>query len=234
MEGIYVFELQVKDDRGGIGKDTLAINVNSNNSASNNNTSNNTTSGNESTSNSLPVANAGNDSTLIAPVQFVTLNGSAIDNDGNITGYSWRQISGPSASSIMSSRSATTDISGLSEGTYSFELSVTDNKGGIGKDTVNITVALARYAPSKVKVVNIYPNPVHDIATLEVNTGSPNTNIGIVISDMSGRTVYKEEFVSSSTTTSKQINMSNLIKGTYIVTVYFDGSIAQSVKVQRL
>jgi hypothetical protein len=82
--------------------------------------------------------------------------------------------------------------------------------------------------------VKVYPNPVHDIATVDISTEKSNTNLMVVITDISGKVVYKKNFVSPVTNIKNEVNMSNLIKGTYIVTVYFDGMAKQSVKVVRL
>ncbi len=226
VPGVYHFELEITDDKGGKGKDTMEITVNSDNSSTTNTTN--------PTTNLVPVADAGQDTTVVAPVEFVTLNGRGADKDGSITSYSWNQISGPSSSTILSDKNATTSVGNLTEGTYTFELTVTDNNGAEGRDTVNVTVALGRYAPLRAKLVRIYPNPVHDIATLEINTGRPNTNVGIVITDLSGRTVYTEKFVSTLNKATEKINMSSLIKGIYLVTVYFDGTKAQTIRVIRL
>ena len=114
-------------------------------------------------------------------------------------------------------------------------MTVTDNEGAEGKDTVQVTVGLERLATVTQEAnLTVYPNPVHDIANLEVNTPHDNTNISIMISDITGKVVYKSQFVSASSNVKKQIDMSNLIKGTYVVTVYFDGVQKQSVKVVRM
>ncbi len=42
---------------------------------------------------------------------------------------------------------ATTTVNGLVQGNYQFELIVTDDKGAIGKDTVNVTVNPAPNIP---------------------------------------------------------------------------------------
>src|SRR6185312_7087535 len=73
----------------------------------------------------------------------VSLSGIGTDPDGSISSYSWTKISGPSAYSIASPTSAVTTISGLIQGVYLFELKVTDDKGAIGCDTVQITVKVA-------------------------------------------------------------------------------------------
>jgi hypothetical protein len=75
---------------------------------------------------------------------------------------------------------------------------------------------------------------VHDITNVELNTDQNNRNVMIVITDMTGKAVYTKEFVSTSNYIRQQIDMSNLIKGVYIVSVYFDGMQQQSVKVIKL
>jgi hypothetical protein len=94
-------------------------------------------------------------------------------------------------------------------------------------------VALGRFA-RETNVVKVYPNPVHDIATVDISTEKSNTNLMVVITDISGKVVYKKNFVSVITSVKNEINMSNLIKGTYLVTVFFDGMEKQSVKVVKL
>jgi hypothetical protein len=112
-------------------------------------------------------------------------------------------------------------------------LTVTDDKGGIGKDTVNITVALARLS-REISGIKVYPNPVQDIATLEINTGKTYTNVMILVTDISGKSVYTRELVSMLTTTKEKIDMSAFVKGAYVITVIFDGTEKQSIKVIRL
>ena len=91
--------------------------------------------------NQLPVANAGNNVSINLPANSITANGSSsYDPDGAIAGYSWTKIAGPSQFLIVSPSQKQTAITNLVEGVYRFELRVTDNKGGIGKDTLTVTV----------------------------------------------------------------------------------------------
>ncbi|MBS1563972.1 MAG: T9SS type A sorting domain-containing protein, partial [Bacteroidetes bacterium] len=102
--------------------------------------------------NQAPVAKAGADQTITLPTASVTLDGSgSADADGKITTYSWSLISGPAAT-IANATSASTAVSGLIAGSYSFRLLVTDNAGATGADTVVITVnaAPAIQAPAPV------------------------------------------------------------------------------------
>ena len=252
IEGKYQFELNVTDNKGMVGKDTVMVIVNSvlpTSDSTNTNNISDTTNADSSTISSTspdvpsvtenvsPLTNAGNDLTVVSTTQFVNLNGTGTD-DGKIVSYSWTQISGPSTATILSSDSANTQITNLNEGIYVFELKVTDDNGAVGKDTMTVTVALEKTSPvrltAKSSNLTVYPNPVHDITNLEVNTDKNNTNVKILITDMTGKAVYTKEFVSTTSYIRQQIDMSNLIKGVYIVSVYFDGMQQQSVKVVRL
>jgi hypothetical protein len=76
-------------------------------------------------------------------VNHTTLDGSAsTDDDGTIVAYQWTKENGPSAT-IQSPHAAVTAITGLvDEGSYRFRLTVTDDRGATGTDTVHITVNL--------------------------------------------------------------------------------------------
>ncbi len=92
------------------------------------------------TNNQSPTVNAGTAQTITLPVSSVTLNGSATDADGTIASYQWSQVSGPATAVIASVGSASTLVSALVAGTYSFKLTATDNAGATGSATVTITV----------------------------------------------------------------------------------------------
>ncbi|HEY5371623.1 MAG TPA: T9SS type A sorting domain-containing protein [Hanamia sp.] len=221
VQGVYNFQLTVTDNLGVTGTATIQVTVSEGiNTAL-------------STPNTAPIANAGNDTTIIYPDNSITLNGSGADADGNVVSYLWNQVSGPSGSTIFPNNTASTNISNLVEGNYEFELTVTDDKGFIGKDTVNVIVAAGRFARES-NSIKVYPNPVKDIANLVINTAQTNTDIIIAMTDLTGKSVYREEFVSSTNSVTKQINMSGLIKGTYIITLYFNGIEFQSIEVIRM
>ena len=50
----------------------------------------------------------------------------------------WTKISGPTAGTITNPNSATTTVTGMVQGVYSFELRVTDNNGAFGRDTMQV------------------------------------------------------------------------------------------------
>ena len=137
VEGTYVFELTVKDNNGAIATDNITVVV-------------------KAVSNQAPVANAGSDQSITLPNNSVTLNGTASsDPDGSIVSYSWVKISG-AAITISSPSNASTQVSGLAEGEYIFELTVKDNNGASSKDQVKVTVnAVANKPPVSIPGANI-------------------------------------------------------------------------------
>jgi lysophospholipase L1-like esterase len=92
-----------------------------------------------SAANQSPSANAGADQTITLPVNSIILWGTGTDKDGTIINYTWSKVSGGTAT-IASANTASTTISGLSQGSYTFRLTVTDNNGATGSDEVMITV----------------------------------------------------------------------------------------------
>ena len=87
------------------------------------------------------VARAGNDQSIVLPLNQVTLDGSASSSGGTITSYSWAKVSGPSSFTLTSPNQPITLLGNLIEGRYAFELTVTDNNLITQKDTVNIIVS---------------------------------------------------------------------------------------------
>lgn len=92
--------------------------------------------------NQNPVADAGTD--LLADANtLVQLDGSGNDSDGTIASFKWTQTAGTSVTMVGDdgeTPSFTAPDVTESE-VLTFELSVTDNAGGTGTDTVGVTVA---------------------------------------------------------------------------------------------
>lgn len=120
-----------------------------------------------------PVANAGADQSFNPHLlDSCILNGSlSFDPDGDIASYSWKVIDHPFPAQIVSETSVETGVTGLSkDGTYKFELTVTDNGGLSAKDTVNVNVlnaasnsfrfdslfAIASPSPCVIQIPDIY------------------------------------------------------------------------------
>ncbi len=221
VQGIYQFQLTVKDDKGDVGTSTVQVTVNK------------ATTNSVATTGIAPVASAGNDTTIVFPDDSVTLEGKGTASGGSIKSWHWSQVSGPAASTFSSANTASTGVNNLVEGTYQFELTIRDDNGLVGKDTVNVTVALGRQARES-NDIKVYPNPVSNEATIEINTGKSNTSLVVLMTDMLGKTVYRKETVSSLSVIKMQIDMSNLTKGTYVISVFIDGMNKQVIKVLRM
>ena len=92
-------------------------------------------------SNKAPLAEAGSDKTITLPTNRITVDASgSTDSDGSIASYQWTKLSGPSAHTIVSSTAKKTEIKGLTEGTYTFRITVKDDKGASDTDDMKITV----------------------------------------------------------------------------------------------
>jgi hypothetical protein len=211
QEGSYQFQLSVTDNDGLVGLDTVKVDV--------------------VAANLPPVADAGPDKTIALPTNNVTLNGRGTDADGTIKEYLWSQLTGPSSAEIVSPNKPVTLINGMVGGNYAFELTVTDNLGATGKDTVIISVAEPRLNLHFSSIV-AYPNPVNDITNLEINISQAVPKLQIMITTMEQEVVYQEEIDGGLTTINKKLDFSKLSKGTYVITVYF-GTEKRSIKIIR-
>ena len=86
-----------------------------------------------------PVSKAGADKVIDLQTADLTLDGSASnDSDGQIVNWQWRQISGTPVA-LEQENAAVALLSHLEEGTYLFELTVTDNDGAVSSDTVQVS-----------------------------------------------------------------------------------------------
>ncbi|HEV7621271.1 MAG TPA: carbohydrate-binding protein, partial [Flavisolibacter sp.] len=70
----------------------------------------------------------------------VTLSGKGTDADGSIAAYKWSYVSGPTQYLINTPAQYQTTISNLTQGSYVFRVTVTDNLGATGSADVTITV----------------------------------------------------------------------------------------------
>ena len=111
------FRLTVTDNEGATAYDDVSIDVN----------------------NSSPLVEAGSRQT-VGSAGAVTLLGTASDSDGNISSYSWQQLSGP-AVALTNSESVEVSFSAPEESAQlSFRFTVTDNGGASSSDDVLVDV----------------------------------------------------------------------------------------------
>jgi len=91
--------------------------------------------------NQLPVVDAGSDQTVDAETT-VNLQGSATDADSSDLTYRWEQLSGATVS-ISQADSAAAEFTAPGEAAeLSFKLTVTDDVGGEGSDSVVVNVVV--------------------------------------------------------------------------------------------
>lgn len=143
VEGIYTFRLIVTDNDGSSHSNEMTVTVNA-----------------APVLNVAPVAVAGPNRTITLPTNTANLAGSGTDSDGTVESFRWRQVNGPSTASFTNNTAASTSVTGLLQGTYTFRLTVTDNEGATHSNDMTVTVN---------------PAPVDNIAPVAVS--GPNRNI---------------------------------------------------------
>jgi hypothetical protein len=161
--GNYQFKLTVRDDKGAVDDDTVSIIV-------------------VEPPNEPPSANAGDDFSITLPQNTARLMGSGSDPESGNLAYAWSLVSKPAGAPdpvIGNLNFAQTQVAGLREGTYEFELKVTDDKGASATDRVMVTV---NTAPAR----NRPPVAVAGTNRL-LSTGSPVELDGTGSSDEDGR-----------------------------------------------
>ncbi|MCI0505619.1 MAG: PKD domain-containing protein, partial [Gammaproteobacteria bacterium] len=122
-ETAVTMQLTVTDNQGATGSDQVVI-----------------------TANLPPVANAGADQ-FVRAGDTVNLPGSGSDPDGNIVSYLWTQI-GEQTVQFNRNSANTSFTAPDTAGSLSFELTVTDDNGATGKDTVVINVDTSNVPPA--------------------------------------------------------------------------------------
>lgn len=194
-QGQYSFQLKVTDNGGLTDLDTVLVTVNA-------------------AVNKAPTANAGADKTITLPTNSLTLTGSGSDPDGTIASYQWTKIAGPTQFTIGTATTASTSITNLAQGTYSFQLKVTDNGGLSDLDTVLVTVnsfLSVNQAPTANagadKTITLPANSV----TL---TGSGTDADGTIASYLWTKIAGPAQFIIGTATTAST-SITNLAQGTY-------------------
>lgn len=119
--GMYTFELKVTDGSNQSSTDNVSVLV-------------------KLPDNQPPRANAGRNSTITLPQNWVTLNASASTADIKIRGYQWSQVTGPNTANIMDANSSVANATSLTVGAYEFQVVVIDENNNSSTDKVMITV----------------------------------------------------------------------------------------------
>jgi dienelactone hydrolase len=204
--GEYIFRLKVTDNSGNTDSDYVRIKVQSN---------------------TAPVVNAGADVDITLPVNTTSLAAIASDTDGTIANYSWEKISGGTATLSVSGQTLT--VSDLSDGSYVFKVTVTDNSGATTSDEVTVVVKapeLDAARPALVvsagtdKIVKLPTTSATLLSTVSGSDGSPLTYRWSQLSGAACTMLY--------TTTSKML-VKYLASGVYSFRITVTDSYGSSV-----
>ncbi|TCZ74159.1 DNRLRE domain-containing protein [Flaviaesturariibacter aridisoli] len=133
---------------------------------------------NEEALNQAPVAEAGPSQTITLPANQLVLQGNGWDVDGDVATFAWSQVSGPNNAHFDNAADPTTPVTGLVQGNYLFRLSVTDNKGATGVDTVTMRV-LPAPAPAypSVTLTPVLERQISILGYTDLSTSSSPENI---------------------------------------------------------
>ena len=214
VQGVYRFQLTVTDNAGATGKDTMQVTVNA-------------------AANIAPTANAGLDMTIYLPQDSISFIGAGYDADGFIASFSWRVINASSQYLFTTSNNQQTQIKNLIQGVYEIELSVTDNNGAKGYDTIKLTVGSSRQSITKEKV-GVYPNPVIDILNVELESPIINKSILMQLFDSRGAKIYQKAVQLSGASRLEKIDMSRFEIGTYLLQVNYGNTNQVIIKVIKM
>jgi type 1 glutamine amidotransferase/major membrane immunogen (membrane-anchored lipoprotein) len=171
--------------------------------------------------NELPVINLKDTFYVTLPVRNTLLDaGNSTDPDGTISQAKWTFVKGPSKPFMISPDSIATIVTELVAGTYDFNLSITDDRGGItkGKTTVVVKNSGTRRIIPKMR---LYPNPSREFTTLTIDA-EIDGRADVTIYDLHGRPVQHTIFNKTGQVLQARLLLDNLAKGMYMVEVVIE------------
>ncbi|EDV96852.1 GH16502 [Drosophila grimshawi] len=122
--GLYEFELRVADENNNTAADSTWVKI-------------------VQERNAAPIANAGGDRTITLPVTAIYLNGSQSSDDLAVVKYLWTREDTSQAAGVIigdTDKQPIMILSNVVQGRYVFKLTVSDDQGLTGTDTVSINV----------------------------------------------------------------------------------------------
>src|SRR5664280_2020334 len=193
VQGVYQFQLKVTDNNGATATDIMQITVNA-------------------APNQPPVANAGPDQTITLPTNSLTVSGSGSDADGTVVSYLWTKISGPTSYTIVSPTLTNTNITGLTQGVYQFQLKITDNNRATAIDVMQVTVNAAANVPPVANggPDNIITLPINSLTVSGSGSDTDGTIVGYQWTKISGPSSYNIVNPTSAVTA-----INGLVQGVY-------------------
>ncbi len=85
-------------------------------------------------------------------------------------------------------------------------------------DSIDVTAGIKNYNNNSTDIT-VYPNPNNGVFTISVKALSNENNTDIILTDLTGRVVYKEQLDTHTGSGSLPVNTSNLEKGTYFIQI---------------
>ncbi|MFT3947143.1 MAG: T9SS type A sorting domain-containing protein [Agriterribacter sp.] len=197
---------------------------------------------------------------ITLPTSSITLSAVASTPapGSSIASYSWVKSSGPSSCTIATPSGVQTVVSNLTEGVYKFKLTVTDKNGQSASTDVQVVVyasstasrtisgitteevvaaadgsILSRDGVSSVPGLKISPNPVK--SDMNISLGSDvKGKISLIVHDLTGKSLLQQEFTKEGTgAINRNVNISRLPAGIYIVQVIVDGKYRKALRIVK-
>src|ERR1019366_7504969 len=157
--------------------------------------------------------NAGADQAITLPTNSLTITGSGSDADGTVAGYQWTKISGPSSYNMVIATSAVTNITGLVQGEYQFQLKVTDNSRATGTDIMQVTVNAAALQPP---TADAGPDQIITLPTNSVTVSGSGTDIDGTITGYQWTKISGPASFNFVNSTQPATIINGLVKGVYL------------------
>ncbi len=193
VSGTYTFTLKVTDNKGATDTDDVIVNVKSS----------------TTTTNSSPVVSAGSDKLVVLPSSSIAIKATASDRDGTIKSYSWSKLSGPTVS-MYNQTTSTVKLSNLVSGTYSFRVTVKDDKGATDTDDIIVNVTNAPTVSAGAdKTITL---PYSSLKLTGTATDRDGTIASWQWSKYSGPSVLSMKYANTSSVT-----LTNMYPGTYVL-----------------
>jgi uncharacterized delta-60 repeat protein len=148
------------------------------------------------------------------------------DPEGGPISYFWEKTAGPDGSTLLYRNSASPVVTGLVDGTYTFRLTVTDERGATGMKELTFTVktvplsgniagqSLPEIIADKAGQFIIYPNPVTEWLKFHW-TGDYTGDALLTVMDISGKKVQSVRIRKSGTGFNGNLDVTNLKPGQY-------------------
>jgi Glycosyl hydrolase catalytic core/Carbohydrate binding module (family 6)/Secretion system C-terminal sorting domain len=165
--------------------------------------------------NTPPTIDAGADQIITLPENTAILAGSGNDTDKDMLQYSWRKISGPTSSEITGPNSASTDVTGLVQGKYIFEVVISDGTETASDQVVVEVVFATGLEDAKFDAFIVYPNPAENLLYFKT-TGFSGKN-EFILTDPLGRVHVLKSFPGGNDLF--ELDISSVQPGYYILKV---------------